>query len=609
MKKMLLILILVLAPSLLLAQTFINEDFSGDFPPTGWTADSHTSNWHIGASNNAGGVSPELVFDWSPQFTGISRFMSPRIDLTGIDSLKVQFRQAVDHYATPYTIGVATRHGAGAWNIVWQISPSSSIDPEVITQSITNGDVGASDFQICWFFNGYSYNINYWYIDDILLFSPLTHDVKVASIDINSQYAPGASFIPAATVENFGRSSETFDAHFEIMQDQVSVYSQTVTGIVLTPGATGQATFPNFTIPQSNDLYSAIVTTILPGDMDTTNDDLQMWFNDYTTPRNMVVLEIGTGTWCQYCPGAALGAEDLIDNGFNVAVVEYHSGGGGDPFINTYSDARVGYYGITGFPTAVFDGIDKFIGGDHTQSMYQYYLPIVESRQPINTAFNIEIGGDHNGDTYNLNVRVSKLARIPYQNMALEVAVTESGIPYSWQGLDHVSFAERVMMPDENGTALNFAGGDEQTINLNFTSDPSWVVDELEIVAFIQNLDNKEILQGGKIMVNALEPLSVDDNTVILPCQTRLIGNYPNPFNPTTMIEFALKNPGNVRLEVFNLLGQKVKTLADGLMTAGYHSVIWDGRDSGDREVASGAYFYRLATDNFTTSRKMLLTK
>ena len=67
-------------------------------------------------------------------------------------------------------------------------------------------------------------------------------------------------------------------------------------------------------------------------------------------PREMVVLEIGTGTWCQYCPGSAMGADDLIENGFDVAVIEYHSG---DEYQTTQSQARVNYYNITGFPTAV----------------------------------------------------------------------------------------------------------------------------------------------------------------------------------------------------------------------------------------------------------------
>ena len=84
---------------------------------------------------------------------------------------------------------------------------------------------------------------------------------------------------------------------------------------------------------------------------------------------------------------------------------------------------------------------------------------------------------------------------------------------------------------------------------------------------------------------------------------------YPNPFNPTTTIEYAIPVAGEVKLEVFNLLGQKVSTLVDGLQEAGGHSVDWNSTDESGQSVASGVYFYRLTTDNFTQSKKMILGK
>ena len=96
--------------------------------------------------------------------------------------------------------------------------------------------------------------------------------------------------------------------------------------------------------------------------------------------RNMVVQEIGTGTWCQYCPGAAMGADDLIANGCAVAVIEYHNG---DAFTNGASNARISYYNITGFPTAFFDGTLNFVGGSNTQSMYPQYLPLYNQRHAV----------------------------------------------------------------------------------------------------------------------------------------------------------------------------------------------------------------------------------
>ena len=77
------------------------------------------------------------------------------------------------------------------------------------------------------------------------------------------------------------------------------------------------------------------------------------------------MLKLATGGWCQYCPGAALGADDLFANGCSVAIIENHNG---DPYAYAASDARNTYYGIKGYPTAVFDGQQQFVGGDHTVS-------------------------------------------------------------------------------------------------------------------------------------------------------------------------------------------------------------------------------------------------
>lgn len=85
--------------------------------------------------------------------------------------------------------------------------------------------------------------------------------------------------------------------------------------------------------------------------------------------------------------------------------------------------------------------------------------------------------------------------------------------------------------------------------------------------------------------------------------------NYPNPFNPTTTIGFALADPGHIEIAVYNVLGQNVRTLIDGFMEAGEHSVIWDGRDNDGRSVASGIYLYRIDAKEYIATKKMLLLK
>ncbi len=94
-----------------------------------------------------------------------------------------------------------------------------------------------------------------------------------------------------------------------------------------------------------------------------------------------------------------------------------------------------------------------------------------------------------------------------------------------------------------------------------------------------------------------------------LPSITKLFGNYPNPFNPETTISFDLANQCSVTIEVYNIKGQKVKTLAKDMFTPGHHTVVWNGTDSKGKSVSSGVYFYRMSTSNHTSTRKMLLLK
>jgi len=101
--------------------------------------------------------------------------------------------------------------------------------------------------------------------------------------------------------------------------------------------------------------------------------------------------------------------------------------------------------------------------------------------------------------------------------------------------------------------------------------------------------------QGGVTAVD-------DDN--LTPFTFELSQNYPNPFNPATAISFSLPEACDVRLEIYNITGQKVATLIAGRRQAGHHTIEWDGSS-----FASGVYLYRLEAGNFAETKKMLLLK
>jgi hypothetical protein len=90
----------------------------------------------------------------------------------------------------------------------------------------------------------------------------------------------------------------------------------------------------------------------------------------------------------------------------------------------------------------------------------------------------------------------------------------------------------------------------------------------------------------------------------LIPGRFELLQNYPNPFNPVTLIRYAIPRAGRVRIEIFNILGQRVHTLIDSDLTPGYHAMTFDGSS-----LASGLYIYRMQADGFSEVRRMILTR
>jgi len=221
------------------------------------------------------------------------------------------------------------------------------------------------------------------------------------------------------------------------------------------------------------------------------------YLNRDQVDRNMVIVEIGTGTWCGYCPGAAAGADELVENGHDVAVIEYHNG---DSYANQYSNARNSYYSISGYPTAHFDGVLEYVGGGTAgSSNYSVYLPLYQQRHVIPCDYTIDLDFENTGGyNYNAHVVVNRVESNSYTNLKLHFVFTESHIPENWAGMTELNFVCRFMMPDQNGTTLDFSGGNTLEFDFPFTMNSSWNQEYCELVAFIQNNSGKEILQGTK---------------------------------------------------------------------------------------------------------------
>ncbi len=146
------------------------------------------------------------------------------------------------------------------------------------------------------------------------------------------------------------------------------------------------------------------------------------------------------------------------------------------------------------------------------------------------------------------------------------------------------------------------AGGTENTEEWGYTG-----LGGLEVSSVVFSTVTNSLIAGtssGTVYINNNPLLGLKEGASLSPFEYSLLQNYPNPFNPATSINFVLAETGNVKLNVYNMLGQLVKEVYNGILEAGEHSVSFDG--SG---LASGAYIYKIESGKFISAKKMVLLK
>ena len=553
--KTLLTVLLFLSSNLLVAQNLINEQFNNSsFPPSGWTISSHSANWSYSATNNFNGSQVgECKLDGLPDFYDTTRFISPVIDLSTIQNPYISFDYLFAFSSSiPGTgsIGVATRSGNGPWHILWDKNLTATIPPSQKVLAINNVDSNATDFQFCFYFQGFSYIVTAYYIDNISLYNYNNNDVSVSELLNYHIISPASSFKAKAVVKNVGINTETFKLICNI-RDSVDniLFSDTNFVSNLQANATDTIEFGAYTLANPNAYYKLEVFTSLNTDINKTNDTLQKNIYTYTHPRDYVLLEIATGTWCWLCPSAAEAVEDLLSNGRNIAVVEYH---GGDSYTTNTSQKRIDYYGISGYPTTIFDGVEESIGGD-TLSLYPLYVPLVDKRAAINTGLKIDLSGTNNGDDYTIDVTLNKVGPIIDTNTVLFLEVTESDISHNWQNQSKLHYVQRLMLPNINGKKVDLVNNTSINQSFQFQKESTWNANNMEVVVFVQNRTTKEVLNSYRKKLSKV----VGFKDIEATNQLINLNVYPNPVEDILYIQ--LENSIQINsICIYDMLGNSL---------------------------------------------------
>ncbi|MGH7492973.1 MAG: S8 family serine peptidase, partial [bacterium] len=128
---------------------------------------------------------------------------------------------------------------------------------------------------------------------------------------------------------------------------------------------------------------------------------------------------------------------------------------------------------------------------------------------------------------------------------------------------------------------------------------------QVKVTSLGQSVYDTHYVQEG---ITKEAPQSNEEN-LPLPVVFSLAQNYPNPFNPQTLIRFGLPEGMTVQLEIFDLVGRQVRKLIDMPMPAGYHEIIWNGKDKAGSDVPSGVYLYQISAGNFQDWKKLALVR
>ncbi len=147
--------------------------------------------------------------------------------------------------------------------------------------------------------------------------------------------------------------------------------------------------------------------------------------------------------------------------------------------------------------------------------------------------------------------------------------------------------------------------GEEVDVKINFQPETAG---EHSASLFIESNDEENAKVTLTLTGYAEATTAVDDFGNV-PVEFGLDQNYPNPFNPTTNINYQLAQTGTVKITVFNMLGEKVATLANEHQEAGYHQVKWNATNDFGQQVSSGVYFLRMQSNDFVKTMSMTFTK
>ena len=589
MKKLGLLFLLQFAFLFAIAQqtTYLTQSFS-TVPPTGWTIDAQSSHWTAVSSTNAGGTSKECQFDWKPQFTGISRLITGNINTTGATTLFVSFKHALSHYGGAYTVGVASRSNAGAWTTIWSIvNPSSSIAATQVLFQFSNTDIGSATTQLCFFFNGNSYNINDWWIDDFTVFKPYTLDAKMNTITTPSYIAQGNVNITGAVI-NYGTTNLTsLTLNYNINSGTTNTTN--VSSINIAPGQSYNYTCtPVWAATPGNYTVKTWISGVNGVNPDSchTNDTLTKVVSIATQSTSQLPLyEEFTSSTCAPCASFNSGTFTPFitahPNAFSLIKYQMNWPSPGDPYYTAEGGTRRTYYGVSGVP-------DLYIDGGSSAMTTSGMATELSTETAKATFFVINITPSYSGTTITVPITIDPYVTGSFKVYTVVVEKTTTGNvgnngETSWT---HVMMK---MLPNGSGSTVSFTAGTPytQTYTQNLSTTHVEEMSDLQVVVFVQETSTKEVFQS-----KFADVLLTNINESDFEAQIKI---FPNPSNG----ELFVLNAENSNIEIIDILGKVV-----------YSALLNSNNEQLNlTSLSNGSYLARITNQQNVITRNIVLAR
>ena len=261
--------------------------------------------------------------------------------------------------------------------------------------------------------------------------------------------------------------------------------------------------------------------------------------------RECVLFEIFTGVRCPYCPAAANGIAQMMEEGLAIAPVAYHTTAfSTEEYYTNETNARANYYSISSYPTLKADGVTGMSGGGNAnENMYSYYMNYYNQRINVSSPFTIDLSYEPvDGTSCRVNCTVTQVGDCNGSDVRVFIALTQSNINVGWQGMQGLHHVCRDMIPTQTGTL--FTG---PTMTISETFEMHWPKEDCYLTAWVQNYSGgtKEVYQAVRMSM----ALDLDYDIALKSVENVVTQNCSGIQQP----KMTVKNLGNQTITFFDL--------------------------------------------------------